>query len=78
MSNRGTCCWCHCGYRCGGPGKCKLDMMDCLRTNDGKHYVRDCGHDFSGPLVEIEPRCSSKVCQKCGLAAIHHDMMVGP
>ena len=70
-------CECRCGYRCGGPGACKLGVIECLQQEDG-HFVRDCGHDFSGPLVKIDELSSSVVCQKCGLSAAAHDMAVGP
>jgi hypothetical protein len=71
-------CRCNCGYRCGGPGTCKLGVSECLSQDDGKHFVRDCGHDFSGPLVRIDDCSQSVVCQKCGMSALGHDCMVGP
>lgn len=70
-------CECRCGYRCGGPGVCKLDVFDCLQQEEG-HFVRDCDHDFSGELVAVDKNSMSKVCQKCGLSALAHDMIVGP
>ena len=74
MSGATTPCECRCGYRCGGPGVCELDILDCIE----RHFVRDCGHDFSGPLVKIDELSSSVVCQKCGLSAAAHDAVVGP
>ncbi len=73
-------CKCNCGYRCGGPGKCKLKPLECLRQADGKHYVKDCGHDWSGPVVEFDmggAYCSSRTCQHCGATAMSHDMRAG-
>ena len=69
---------CRCGYRCGGPGRCKLDILECLGKTDGKHYVRDCDHDFqSGPWVNLADGGGSSSCA-CGLTACSHDMRVGP
>lgn len=68
-------CRCNCGYTCGGPGRCKLGIQECL---DAGHFVKDCGHDFSGPLKDIGNRCMSVVCQKCGLSALGHDEWAGP
>lgn len=71
-------CVCRCGYRCGGPGRCQLDPFECLNQDDGQHYVRDCEHDFSGPLVQMDELSASVVCQNCGMSAMTHDAMVGP
>lgn len=70
-------CRCECGYRCGGPGRCKLGVFECLRQEEG-HFVRDCDHDFSGPLQQIDGLTQSVVCQKCGTSAMAHDMRCGP
>lgn len=71
-------CVCKCGYRCGGPGRCKLGVFDCLAQKEG-HFVVDCGHDWSGPTAESEDRCVSTVtCAKCGMWRINHDMRNGP
>jgi len=70
-------CRCDCGYRCGGPGVCSLEVMDCLQQETG-HFTRDCDHDFSGPMKEFSAGTQSVVCQKCQLPAINHDMAVGP
>lgn len=70
-------CRCDCGYRCGGPGRCTLPMMECLGATDGKHFVRDCGHDFTGHWVEL-PYGGSVTCKHCGLTAEAHDCAVGP
>lgn len=73
----GESCWCRCGYRCGPV--CKLPMMECLQATDGKHFVRECGHDFTGPEWTSEDGCMSSVtCKGCGLPAIFHDMRTGP
>lgn len=71
-------CRCQCGYRCGGPGRCSLSIRDCLQTNDGNHYVRDCGHDFSGEMEEVGAGIFSCTCVNCGMAAIDHDARRGP
>ncbi len=70
-------CKCNCGYRCGGPGKCKLGVMECLEQKGQDHFVRDCGHDFSGPFVHF-PSGGSVTCKACDTTAMHHDMAVGP
>ena len=70
-------CRCACGYSCGGPGRCKLDPFECLQQDVG-HFVRDCDHDFSGPLVKFNECESSVVCQTCGMSAGAHDCWVGP
>ena len=70
-------CRCECGYRCGGPGRCKLDPLECLAQDEG-HFVKDCDHDFSGPLVAFDSGSYSVVCQKCGMAAASHDSWRGP
>ncbi len=47
--------------------------------DDGKHFVRDCDHDWSGPTWESEDGCaSSATCAACGMTYIGHDMRVGP
>lgn len=75
-------CRCSCGYRCGGPGHCALDAFECLKIDDGKHFVQDCGHDFSGPWHEhVSPEGGSGgsvTCRKCGMTALAHDMRCGP
>lgn len=71
-------CRCDCGYRCGGPGRCSLDVFECLATNDGKHFVRDCAHKFGGPLIDLGRGCHSVACQTCGLSAMTHDEWCGP
>ena len=74
-------CQCRCGYRCGGPGTCDLGVTECLRQDDGKHYVKDCDHAFSGPMVTVSVfgmEAQSTACIKCGLPAIQHDMSRGP
>jgi len=75
-------CRCECGYRCGGPGKCKLPIMECLEQDDGKHFVRDCDHVWDGePIEEDMPgggSFGSVTCSKCGMDAMSHDMRHGP
>ena len=71
-------CKCNCGYTCGGPGICILWSEDKVDECIDKHFVKDCEHSFSGELVEIGDNCKSILCQKCGMAAISHDMAVGP
>jgi hypothetical protein len=72
-------CRCRCGYRCGGPGRCALSITDCLATDDGKHFVKDCDHDWTGDTWTSDDGLTSSVtCKTCGLAAIHHDMRCGP
>jgi len=61
-------CKCNCGYRCGGPGSCKLSALECLRQTDDKHFVRDCGHKFDGPWKELE-NGGSVTCSICGITA---------
>jgi len=68
-------CRCNCGYRCGGPGRCELKPLECLQQTDGKHYVRDCEHDWT-EWVELE-NGGTAAC-KCGVTAMGHDMIVGP
>ncbi len=70
-------CRCECGYRCGGPGICALDTLECLRQTDGKHYVKDCDHDFTGPMIEVGMGASS-TCKKCGMTSLSHDMRFAP
>ncbi len=67
-------CHCKCGYRCGGPGVCKLPIDKCLAT-DG-HFVKDCGHDFSE--WKNTDWGGTAVCSKCGMTEIGHDMKCGP
>lgn len=69
-------CKCECGYRCGGPGFCKLDPLECLQKVDGKHFVRDCTHEFTG-WVKFK-NGGSQACKHCGITACDHDCMVGP
>jgi len=69
-------CVCKCGYRCGGPGIC--NDKECLTKTDGLHFVKECGHDFTGPMVEVNEYCTSSTCKKCGVTSISHDMHVGP
>ena len=71
-------CRCECGYRCGGPGTCKLNVFDCLEKDDGKHFVRDCDHKFEGQLIDMGNGCKSVVCSKCEMSAMGHDCLVGP
>lgn len=72
-------CYCKCGYRCGGPGKCKEKPFDCLEIADGKHFVVDCGHDFTGPWIEFENNTGGSVtCVKCGLSSMAHAVGAGP
>ena len=75
-------CRCNCGYRCGGPGTCELDVMECLQQDDGKHYVRDCDHKWDGPMQWIEypegGSSGSVTCSVCGMSAMDHDAVVGP
>lgn len=71
-------CRCECGYRCGGPGKCKMSMDECLGSNNNEHFVRDCGHNFKGPLVDQGNGAMSIECQSCGLSAMDHDCAKGP
>ena len=73
-----TPCRCACGYRCGGPGVCKLDVFECLAQPEG-HFVKDCDHDWTGAEYESADGCiSSATCAKCGDVAIYHDMRMGP
>lgn len=72
-------CGCRCGYRCGGPGKCKLGVLECLNMDDGNHYVRDCDHKWDGPWWESPDGLEGSVtCSVCGMTAARHDMWVGP
>lgn len=73
-------CECRCGYRCGGPGRCSLGVLECLQQAEG-HFTKDCGHDWSGPVVEGEMHggsYSSASCAHCGMEMIWHDMRFGP
>ena len=63
-------CECSCGYTCDR--KCGLPIMECIE----KHYIRDCGHNFNGPVKEFE-NGSSVTCEHCGMMAISHDMVCG-
>lgn len=70
-------CECHCGYRCGGPGVCKLGILECLSTPG--HFVKDCKHKWDGPNWESHDGLMSSVtCSVCGITAVGHDMRVGP
>lgn len=72
-------CKCNCGYRCGGPGVCKLGVIECLQTEG--HFVRDCGHDFTGwkeGRLNGGGAYGTTVCSKCGMTSMRHDSMVGP
>lgn len=71
-------CHCDCGYRCGGPGVCKLGVMECLEQDDGKHYVKDCHHDFGGQGRAIPDGGWTVTCRKCNMSEMHHDMRCGP
>jgi hypothetical protein len=66
-------CRCNCGYTCGGPGACPLPMLECIE----QHYLRDCGHDFTGPMVKLGDGASVS-CKRCSMAACDHDMVCGP
>lgn len=70
-------CRCNCGYTCGGPGVCELEMLDCIE----KHWVRDCEHEFTG-WVELKFEGGggggSTVCKHCGVTSMGHDMLCGP
>ena len=63
-------CRCNCGPSCGE--NCGLPLLDCIE----KHWRRDCDHDFVG-WVKTE-RGGSRVCSRCGMTAMKHDMQVGP
>lgn len=69
-------CRCRCGYKCGGPGVCKLPVMECIQQKSG-HWEKDCDHDFSGEPVDMDGGFSV-TCAKCGMEAMSHDMRVGP
>ncbi len=75
-----TRCRCNCGYTCGGPGICQVfsaDMQKCLTD----HFRKDCDHVWDGPMKDVPMHggeCESKTCLHCGMAAVHHDMAVGP
>lgn len=81
LGERKKACRCNCGYRCGGPGRCKLSPMECLRQDDGKHYVRDCDHQWDGPSEDTHhfggAVSSSVTCSKCGMSCMSHDMRYG-
>lgn len=71
-------CKCNCGYRCGGPGRCK--DQDCLTKTEG-HYVRDCSHKWDGPFVEgsvFGCYVTSVTCSVCGMLCADHDAKCGP
>ena len=70
-------CRCECGYRCGGPGKCKLGIMKCLQQKEG-HFVKDCDHDFTGKYVHSDAHGCSRTCKHCGTSAMGHDLRCGP
>jgi len=75
-------CRCNCGYRCGGPGQCELAPLVCVNQVDGKHYVKDCDHDWTGESEEGDyfgsGFFSSATCANCGMSTLHHDMKCGP
>lgn len=74
-----TVCRCRCGYRCGGPGRCKLGVIACLQQDNDEHFVRDCDHDWSGPTwTSDDGLMTSATCAGCGMTAISHDMRFGP
>ena len=65
-------CYCNCGPTCGG--KCDLDYLDCIK----KHWVKDCGHDFTGWQIgktENGGGLGTTVCSKCGITALGHDLL---
>ena len=65
-------CECNCGYTCGR--QCGLPIMECIK----KHYVKDCKHQWDGPVEKIGPGGASVTCSKCGMLAISHDGRYGP
>lgn len=71
-------CACRCGYTCGGPGRCELDVFECIE----KHFVKDCEHDWTGPWKEFKDPSGAVeggvTCAKCGMYSGSHDMAVGP
>ena len=73
-------CECKCGYRCGGPGRCSLDPLECLRQRQG-HFVKDCGHKWGG-WQQFETDwgglIGTTICELCGMTSISHDAAVGP
>lgn len=69
-------CECRCGYRCGGPGRCTLPILECLAQKEG-HFVRECSHDWTGPIKTMEYGASAS-CVKCGDLEMFHDMRTGP
>ena len=75
-------CRCACGYRCGGPGKCQLSPMECLRRDDGEHYVRDCDHRWDGETHEGSSPSggyfTSPTCSRCGMTELAHHFATGP
>lgn len=71
-------CQCRCGYRCGGRGRCKLGLFECLAQTEG-HFVVDCDHKWDGPVWTSEDELSMSVtCSACGAVRMHHDMRAGP
>ena len=70
-------CRCNCGYRCGGPGTCELEILECLQQRDDKHFVKDCEHKWDGPW-KTSTYGESISCSVCNITAIGHDMIVGP
>jgi len=70
-------CRCACGYRCGGPGYCDLDPIECLLQDDDRHYVKDCEHRWDGPMREVDHGMSA-TCSACGMSALAHDLRAGP
>jgi hypothetical protein len=75
-------CECNCGYVCGrGTAKgCEFDSLDnCVI----QHYVKDCRHDFTGPIINRKFDGAlvyeeSLTCKVCRLPMVDHDAMVGP
>jgi hypothetical protein len=63
-------CKCNCGYTCDR--QCGLEIMECIE----KHYIRDCEHEWDGPIVDID-RGQSVTCSKCGMTAFDHAMRCG-
>ena len=61
------------------PRPCRLART--AGTREG-HFVQDCEHDFTGPMVEFNDTGGggggSVSCKKCGMLAINHDYRVGP
>lgn len=83
-------CRCNCGYTCGGPGRCEInaenypDLKPMERTMKciNEHFVRDCDHEWNGPVVEFGSpgggSGGSVSCVSCGVLMIDHNCDVGP